>query len=170
MSVLYKLRGIVNHSIMRNMYYSFIYPLLTYGLVIWGHNYKNNLQKIVILQKRALRIINNQPYLAHTDTLFKGSDILKFHDVCTLESLKFVYKFKLGLLPETFCNYFSFVESSTRQSSLIKVPFARTNYKSFSIQIQGAKLFNQYHTRIPENLNSLKAVMKHISISTLESY
>jgi hypothetical protein len=33
------------------LYYSLIYPLLLYGIVVWGHNAKALTRKIFILQK-----------------------------------------------------------------------------------------------------------------------
>ena len=36
---------------------------------------------ILILQKRALRIVNNSTYHAHTSPIFKELKLLKFHDI-----------------------------------------------------------------------------------------
>ena len=170
MSALYKLRGIVNHNTMRNMYYSFIYPLLIYGIAIWGHNYNSNLHKLNILQKRAVRLVNNQSYRAHTSVLFKHSGILRLNDVCTLETLKFVYKHKLKLLPVLYDNYFTYIYSTTRQCSLMKIPFARTNYRLFSIQIQGAKSFNQFFLHNQLSFDSIKSMVKNFTSTTLCKY
>ena len=156
MCVLYKLRGVVSADVMRNMYYSFIYPLLTYGVLLWGHSYKSSTTKLFLIQKRALRIINNQSYLAHTSSLFKNSKILKLNDIVTHETLKFIFKFKLNLLPNSFNNYFKFIESNTRQNSLLAIPRYRTNYRAFSIQIQGAKIYNQFCCHYGSNFESVK--------------
>ena len=43
------------------IYQSLIHPYLTYGLAAWGQACKNYLNKILILQKRALRMM----YFAH---------------------------------------------------------------------------------------------------------
>ncbi len=35
--IIFKLRSLVNTSILKNLYYSLIYPYLTYGIVAWGN-------------------------------------------------------------------------------------------------------------------------------------
>ena len=52
-----KLRHFVPSSVLTNIYKSLILPYLTYGLVAWGNASKNYLNKIVVLQKRVLRLI-----------------------------------------------------------------------------------------------------------------
>ena len=42
---------------MVDLYYSFIYPHLIYGIEFWGHSSKTNLKPIKVLQKAALRVI-----------------------------------------------------------------------------------------------------------------
>jgi hypothetical protein len=39
----------------RMLFYGLIYPLLSYGIVVWGHSAKALTRLIVILQKRAVR-------------------------------------------------------------------------------------------------------------------
>ena len=46
---------------LRTLYNSMILPYLYYCNLAWGDTYKANLQRIVILQKRALRILNTLP-------------------------------------------------------------------------------------------------------------
>ena len=40
-----------------NIYQSLILPYLTYGLAAWGQAAKTHLQKILVLQKRAIRLM-----------------------------------------------------------------------------------------------------------------
>ena len=39
------------------LYYSLIYPLLTYGVHVWGLTFPTFLTQLYIIQKRAIRII-----------------------------------------------------------------------------------------------------------------
>ena len=55
--VLSKIRYYVNRNILLQLYYSLIYPFLTYGLSIWGNTYNSTLRPLTILQKRAIRTI-----------------------------------------------------------------------------------------------------------------
>ena len=55
--ILSKLRHYVNIDILINLYYSLIYPFLTYGIIIWGNTYPTILQPVYILQKKTMRIM-----------------------------------------------------------------------------------------------------------------
>ena len=54
---MFKIRCNVNTEIFLNLYYSLIYPVLTYGLLLWGNTYDSNLNPIIVLQKRVVRTI-----------------------------------------------------------------------------------------------------------------
>ena len=53
------------------LYNSMILPYIYYCNLDWGCTYKSNLKRIVILEKRALRIASKPRYDAHTDPIFK---------------------------------------------------------------------------------------------------
>ena len=53
------------------LYNSMILPYIYYCSLDWGCTYKSNLKRIVILEKRALRIVSKPRYDAHTDPIFK---------------------------------------------------------------------------------------------------
>ena len=44
------------------LYYSFIYPYITYCLEVWGGTSERNLNSIFILQKRIIRILKSLPF------------------------------------------------------------------------------------------------------------
>ena len=53
-----------------NIYRSRILPYLSYGIIVWGQAAQSNLDKLLILQKRALRLIKFTPYRSHAFPLF----------------------------------------------------------------------------------------------------
>ncbi len=59
------------------LYYSLIHPYLLYGNIVWGNTYRKYLNKLEILQKKAIRAIANLSYKEHTSPLYKNLDILK---------------------------------------------------------------------------------------------
>lgn len=79
--ILYKLGPHCDRKCLINMYYCFIYPYFTYGNLLWGGTSHTLLNSLFILQKRAIRIITNSSYLAHTSSLFKSTEILKLSDL-----------------------------------------------------------------------------------------
>ena len=77
--LLFKLRKYVSPKILRSIYFGIFDSYLSYCCLAWAQNCCTN-QRIVILQKKAVRIINFQPRNSHTSPLFKESSILKFQD------------------------------------------------------------------------------------------
>ncbi len=169
LSILYKLKGNVPQFTMINMYYSFVYSLLTYGITVWGSSSKGNLNKLLLLQKQAIRVITNSSYRAHTDSLFKSLKVLKIQDIFFLEVLQFVYKFKLGKLPCIFSNLFTFNTRQSRQQ-ILHIPIHRTNYRAASITVVGAKIFNEFHRRHNVELISINNFKKLFNNFTLSNY
>ena len=55
--ILSKMRHFVTTKILVNLYYTMIYPYLTYSVLAWGSTYDSTLRSITILQKRAIRIM-----------------------------------------------------------------------------------------------------------------
>ena len=59
-----------------NIYCSLIHPYISYGLLAWGQTSKANLNTILILQKRALRLIYFSSKREHAIPLFIRANIL----------------------------------------------------------------------------------------------
>ena len=64
--------------------------------------------RISKLQKRALRIMTNSKYNAHTEPLFKELHPLKVKDIFDVQCLKFWYKFVNKKFPNYFRNMFKY--------------------------------------------------------------
>ena len=61
---------------MVNLYYSFIYPHLIYGIEFWGHAPEYLISKLLISQKKALRVIVKQPPNSHISHKFNDLKIM----------------------------------------------------------------------------------------------
>ena len=55
--ILFKLRHYVPISTLKQLYYTLIYPYLTYGLMSWGTAYQNEFKKIKVNQNNCIRCI-----------------------------------------------------------------------------------------------------------------
>ena len=49
---MYKARQYLNKSSLVNLYYSYVYPYLTYCIEVWGCAYPTHLQCLFLLQKK----------------------------------------------------------------------------------------------------------------------
>ena len=57
---MYKLRPFLNATMMKNIYYSIIYSNIVYAIQVWSSAGKIEIDKILVLQKRTIRLITNK--------------------------------------------------------------------------------------------------------------
>ena len=94
------MKFVLPRNVLLQLYNSLFLPHVNYGILIWGHNN----ERIVKLQKRAVRFITQSKYLAHTDPIFIKLNLLKIQDIFKLNQLKFYYKYLIKSLPDYFQN------------------------------------------------------------------
>ena len=82
-AMLSKLRHFVNEDILLSVYYGIFHSHLAYLCLVWGQA-KFSLNRITLLQKRAIRILHSAAYRNHTSPLFHRSKVLKFADILSL--------------------------------------------------------------------------------------
>ena len=109
--VLSKLKYYAKKDILKQLYYSLIYPYLTYGLLLWGNTYSSLIKPLIILQNRAMRIIPFSKPDEHSALLFEELDILKLGDLVSLHNALYVHQYQMNLLPSSFDNFFQSVSS-----------------------------------------------------------
>ena len=71
-------------NILLDLYCTLILPYLNYGILAWGNSSRSQMDRLLLLQKRIMRIICNENWLAHTDQLFHSKKVLKIHDLYNL--------------------------------------------------------------------------------------
>ena len=164
--------GFFSQLNLRTLYNSMILPYLYYCNLAWGGTYKANLQRIVILQKRALRIVNNSTYDANTSSIFKELKLLKFHDIHLFQLGFFMFSLKNSTLPSKFNNLFLINSQihnyNTRNAHSFRLPLCRTNTRQFSIYFQGPKFSNSLNSTITGSSSSasFKRKLKEFLLST----
>ena len=89
--MLSKLWHFVIKGILLSMYYGIFHSHLAYMCLVWGQA-KFSLNRITLLQKRAIRILHSAAYRDHTCPLFHRYKVLKFVDLVLLENCIFVNK------------------------------------------------------------------------------
>ena len=156
--IIYRSKFYLPKKSLITLYYSLIYPYLFYCNMVWASTYETNLHRIVILQKRAIRIISKSNFDDHTSPIFKSLGILKFHDIHIAQISQFMYSYTKSLLPDKFCNIFSthrqIHSHNTRYALNFCLPLCRINISKFSVLYQGPKLYNTLDEKI-KNCTSL---------------
>ena len=105
--ILNKLKNTFPTHILLTLYSTLILPYLNYGILAWGNSAKYRIEKIFIIQKRAIRIVNNVTYLYHTNELFILNRVLKIHDIFILNTRIFMYLLTRNELPNIFTPMFT---------------------------------------------------------------
>ena len=153
-------------QILLSIYYALFHSHLSYGLCIWGHAEEKYTEKIELAQKKAIRIISNADYLAHTKPLFKNLKILSVQQLFTHQYACLMWDFRHNNLPECFDSYFKNVnyihDHYTRSAANNKLSVCgfntihgRTQFKYF-----GAKIHNSINELDCFNENRSKTFLK----------
>ena len=72
-----------------SVYYSLIYPYLTYACTLWGNNYNTPLSQIVKLQNKVVRVINDVPLMESITPHYSSLGFLKFRDIVKVNTCCF---------------------------------------------------------------------------------
>ena len=78
---MYRIKNKVDSNILLMIYNTLILPHLAYCCEIWGNTYNTRLHCLVLLQKRAVRIIDMVGWREHSSEIFKKYKILKCNDL-----------------------------------------------------------------------------------------
>lgn len=170
-----RIKNIVPNSYKRTLYFTLAYPYLTYGIPLWGSACKCHTNKLLTMQKRAVRIISNSAYNAHCNPLFVSQNILKLEDIYKLEVAKVIYKFYNNSLPQPVKTCFltnnTVHDRYTRQMHDLHARFYRTALASRCIMHKGPEIWNALPTNIKELRNkSIETFSSHLSKFLITKY
>ena len=110
----------------------------------YASTYDGHLNKLLLLQKRVLRIINNAPFHAHTEPLFFANGILKIQDIHKLNVGLYMYQHNTSvefIRPQVYY---------TRGRNDLLPQSARLTLTQNSISVVGPEIW----TRIPEEIRN----------------
>lgn len=140
-----------------------VYPYLYYCNIVWASTYATNLFRLVLLQKRIVQILNNSAFDSHTSEIFKNLRLLKFDDICKLQTAQFMFLYENNSLPHHFEGLFLLkndVHRYTRNANefiLNAIEFyiatPTPNLRQFSIKYQGPILYNNLHNSIVNSVS-----------------
>ena len=153
-ALLFKMRKYVSPKILRSIYFAIFDSHLSYCCLVWAQNF-SSIKRILILQKKPVRIINFQPRNSHTSPLFKQNFILKFQDKTCLENILFINKFLSNLTQPVFSTWFSlpsdqhdYETSSSTQSNLTKLFYKTNRYGKYSLTVSTVESWNKIRKQL----------------------
>ena len=162
LGVLYRISINTPELILVKLYYALVYPYLTYCNIIWGGASACHLNKIMLLQKRAVRIITSSNYLEHSTPLFFKLRILKIVDI---------YKYLCCMFAHKNLDKYDSVSNiySTRNSNNLIIEYQRLNITQRSIKYIIPKFYNDIPTTI-KSLTGIGPFKRGLQNFILETY
>ena len=104
---------------------------------VWSSTYVTNLNRIFLLRRRAVRIITNSNFRAHSEPLFFHFYILDINNINSLYAAQFMFSYYHQLLPPLFLDLFvtsrHIHNYNTGTSSHFRSYAWRANIKQFTI-------------------------------------
>ena len=138
------------------LYNSFILPHLNYCAMIWGSAYQTRLQRILVLQKRAVRIIACKPFLFPSNDLFVKYELLKLPDLVIQQNISVLLAYLNNTLPSLISNLFNLNEPlNTRAPGHFVIPFSRYNFRTFCLSFTAPKFWNMIICNMFPQLNDV---------------
>ena len=158
--ILNRLKHVYPQNALLSIYHSLFATHLNYGLLLWG----THVNRVSKLQKKAVRIMSNSEYLAHSEPLFKTLKLLKIEDLYKLKLMKFYYNLSYNLLPSYFNYYLEVINNAfpcqyeLRQIArpLIRPQRTRLVFTELNVLFQLIQLLNYTHIHYPEILEKIK--------------
>ena len=111
-----------------------------------------------MLQKKAIRIINNSEYLAPTNPLFINNHILKLEDLVDLNIAIIMFKAHHNNLPPCMQRLFKAREThyQLRGTHIFEGVTVKTNAKERCLSVRGVRLWNS----LDNELKTCKSITK----------
>ena len=136
--ILAKLKPFLKEKLLRSIYYSLVYSHLSYGVHAWGSANDTSLNKLKVLQNKAVRILSGVQYfqiygqdpgpLPSADPLFKKLRILKLDDIFKLNIANFVFSTLDFESPQIFHEWFIFNHEIHEHRTRLNAEITRENY------------------------------------------
>ena len=160
--MLSKIRHYVDKTTLLCLYFSLFSSHLNYCCQVWGQNGNHHINKILSLQRSALRIINFQPFRSDVSTVFSELKITSFKNAIKIANLLFVFDSINNNLPPSIGNFFTLscnVHSHyTRNVDNGKLSVPKLNsmkYGKYSIKYQCVTEWNKSLTYFKNNFNNV---------------
>ena len=126
-----RIKNTINRQALKTLYYALFQSHLLYCNIVFNCTSQSNLNKIITLQKKAIRSITNSPYNSHTGPLFLQLKILPFEKLLYWSRAMFIHSIYFKYNHMSFNNIWIInqqrdIEHSLRNQNLFHLPFPRT--------------------------------------------
>ena len=162
------------------VYYALFHCNLIYCIQIWSCASQKLISNLLILQKKAIRIVKDAKYNAHTEPIFKELSILPLEQLIKFFNLQFMQYYIQGFLPSIFDSVWlrneerrpEDIQRILRNSNQLAVPFTRLVSLSKHPYINLPKTwtdFSHENIKIIRNKIEFKFELKKLLLSQLSA-
>ena len=139
------------------IYNTILLPYLTYCCITWGFTYQTYINKILIIQKKAMRIITHSPFQCHSSPLFKKTNNLNIFQIIEYYASIFMYQELNSTVPNVFQQNrflsYSYHTYETRNKISIRTPLFKLQFSKRSIFDHGIKIWNNLSPEVKSITN-----------------
>jgi hypothetical protein len=125
-----KVKHLLPPPALRSLYFALFHSHLSYCPIIASCATNQNINKITLLQKKAIRIITNSTYHEHTAPIFKKLQILTYPKLIQYSKLNFMHSYIYNYCPNSFTNTWTLNTErenipDLRNANLLSIPHPR---------------------------------------------
>ena len=170
--ILRKMKQTVPRSVLKQLFFSFIYSRVTYGITCYGSAYQNQIQRIKNLIRRALKLVVNRetltPEICKNERLFDFD--MAYEYFCGVNMYRIIQLNNHEFLAAKLLSYQNSHSHETRsvQNQNLNLPLFRKSKCQRSFLYNGIKIWNTLPLNIrtvQEDLNSFKKLLKNHLLS-----
>ena len=171
-SMLSKIRHYVNKKTIRSLYFSLFASHISYCCQVWGQSGNYHLNKVLSVQRCALRIIEFKPFHSDVSSLFHNLNIPLFSNLVRMSNIMFVFESLTNYLPSPISNFFSqcrhvysYNTRNIENGKLVLPIFKGMKYGKYSIKYQCTAEWNKLISKIDNAF-----VLKYSNVFRLRSF
>lgn len=167
--VLYRTKFFLKQSTLLLLYNSLVLPHFSYCSIIWAHTFPTYVHKVELLQKKAIRLVDNADRLAHSEPIFKKLKLLKVKDIAKQQIILLTQKTVKRTLHNAIDALFHLAEPRNRQTRRVEhliEPFTYKLYRTQTLSWLGPRLWNDIIVPKFPNIQEVpksKYIMKKIT-------
>ena len=149
---------------MKDIYFSIIHSKLNYGIELYANTYISNLEKLITLNNKILRILQQKNFRSHAADLYSKYNSLPVNLLFKFNISVLMHKClnNIETLPAIFQNYIAqnniIHNQDTRSKNALHVPQVNKTFGTRATNITGVRIWNSLPISITSitNLYSFK--------------
>ena len=147
-SLINRVKNLLPPSSLKLLYNSFIQPHIQYGQAVWGGCSNQNKQRIITIQKRAIRTVSKALHKAHTEPRMKKMQLLNFDDLYKQQCVLLCYDCTMKRAPQQISSSLiteqttHTTRSQTNNPLNMKIPTFKSRAGCQSFRAKGPTIWN----------------------------